>query len=102
MTETISRTQEKFNSLTNDLNETSIIVDNITNASLALANTQFIESRVHEDDIETKPPQITEGQVRWIVTLVISSVVPLGDNVIFIEPSALHYLFLHKQIKHIL
>lgn len=29
-------------------------MDNVTNTSLALANTQFIESRVQEDDIEIK------------------------------------------------
>lgn len=38
------------------LNETAILVDNITNASLALANTQFIESRVQEDNIEIEQP----------------------------------------------
>lgn len=36
--------------MTNRLNETAIFVDNLTNTSLALANTQFIESRVQEDD----------------------------------------------------
>lgn len=34
------------------MSETAIIIDNVTNTSLALANTQFIESRVQEDDIE--------------------------------------------------
>lgn len=41
-----------MDSLSNRLNETAIFVDNLTNTSLALANTQFIESRVQEDDVE--------------------------------------------------
>lgn len=41
-----------MDSLTTQLNETAIFIDNITNTSLALANTQFIESRVQEDNIE--------------------------------------------------
>ncbi|XP_066598640.1 WASH complex subunit 2-like [Prorops nasuta] len=47
-----NKTQEALNTLTSQLNETSVFIDNITNTSLALANTQFIESRVQEDDIE--------------------------------------------------
>lgn len=42
--------------MTSQLNETAILVDNITNTSLALANTQFIESRVQEDNIEIEQP----------------------------------------------
>lgn len=41
-----------MDSLTTQLNETAIFIDNVTNTSLALANTQFIESRVQEDNIE--------------------------------------------------
>lgn len=47
-----SKTQEILDSLTTQLNETAIFIDNVTNTSLALANTQFIESRVQEDNIE--------------------------------------------------
>ena len=35
------------------LNKTAITVQNITNESLALANTQFIENLLQEDSIET-------------------------------------------------
>lgn len=41
-----------MDSLTTQLNETAIFIDNVTNTSLALANTQFIESRVQKHDIE--------------------------------------------------
>lgn len=47
-----NKTQEALDSLTTQLNETAIFIDNVTNTSLALANTQFIESRVQEDNIE--------------------------------------------------
>ncbi|CAG5103897.1 Similar to Washc2: WASH complex subunit 2 (Mus musculus) [Cotesia congregata] len=40
-----------------DLNETTVLIDNVTNASLALANTQFIESRVYEDDPSSEKHQ---------------------------------------------
>ncbi|KOC64228.1 WASH complex subunit FAM21, partial [Habropoda laboriosa] len=46
------KTQEALDSLTTQLNETAIFVDNVTNTSLALANNQFIESRVQEDDVD--------------------------------------------------
>lgn len=49
-----NKTQTALDTLTTQLKETGILVDNITNTSLALANTQFIESRVQEDDIEIK------------------------------------------------
>ncbi|KAL0133374.1 hypothetical protein PUN28_000842 [Cardiocondyla obscurior] len=49
-----NKTQSALDTLTTQLKETEILVDNITNTSLALANTQFIESRVQEDDIEIK------------------------------------------------
>lgn len=49
-----NKTQAALDTLTTQLKETEILVDNVTNTSLALANTQFIESRVQEDDIETK------------------------------------------------
>lgn len=42
--------------MTSQLNQTAILVDNITNTSLALANTQFIESRVQEDNVEIEQP----------------------------------------------
>lgn len=48
------KTQAALDTLTTQLKETGILVDNVTNTSLALANTQFIESRVQEDDIEIK------------------------------------------------
>ncbi|XP_017889320.1 WASH complex subunit 2 isoform X2 [Ceratina calcarata] len=47
-----NKTQEVVDSLTTQLNEAAIFVDNLTNTSLALANTQFIESRVQKDDID--------------------------------------------------
>ncbi|OAD54397.1 WASH complex subunit FAM21, partial [Eufriesea mexicana] len=47
-----NKTQEALDSLTTQLNETAIFIDNVTNTSLALANTQFIESRVQKHDIE--------------------------------------------------
>lgn len=56
MTKKANETQEALNSMTAQLNETTILVDNITNTSLALANTQFIESRVQEDNIEIEQP----------------------------------------------
>lgn len=49
-----NKTQAALDTLTTQLKETGILVDNVTNTSLALANTQFIESRVQEDDIEIK------------------------------------------------
>ncbi|XP_032674082.1 WASH complex subunit 2 isoform X2 [Odontomachus brunneus] len=49
-----NKTQAALDTLTTQLKETGILVDNVTNTSLALANTQFIESRVQEDDIEMK------------------------------------------------
>ncbi|XP_011869765.1 PREDICTED: WASH complex subunit FAM21 isoform X2 [Vollenhovia emeryi] len=49
-----NKTQAALDTLTTQLKETEILVDNVTNTSLALANTQFIESRVQEDDIEIK------------------------------------------------
>ncbi|XP_014477098.1 PREDICTED: WASH complex subunit FAM21C [Dinoponera quadriceps] len=49
-----NKTQEALDTLTTQLKETGILVDNVTNTSLALANTQFIESRVQEDDIEMR------------------------------------------------
>lgn len=42
--------------MTSELNQTAILVDNITNTSLALANTQFIESRVQDDNAEIEQP----------------------------------------------
>ncbi|XP_076642805.1 PWP1 homolog no child left behind isoform X2 [Halictus rubicundus] len=52
LTSRVNKTDEALNSLTTQLNEAAILIDNVTNMSLALANTQFIESRVQEDDIE--------------------------------------------------
>ncbi|KAG7212754.1 hypothetical protein KM043_013015 [Ampulex compressa] len=49
-----NKTQNALHSLATQLNETAILIDNVTNTSLALANTQFIESRVQEDDIEVQ------------------------------------------------
>ncbi|XP_036148556.1 WASH complex subunit 2 isoform X2 [Monomorium pharaonis] len=49
-----NKTQAAMDTLTTQLKETGILVDNVTNTSLALANTQFIESRVQEDDLEIK------------------------------------------------
>ncbi|CAK9816256.1 WASH complex subunit 2 [Anthophora quadrimaculata] len=53
------KTQEALDSLTTQLNETAIFIDNVTNTSLALANTQFIESRVQEDDIDIEKKEDT-------------------------------------------
>lgn len=54
---TANKTQEALNTLTSELDETIIFIDNITNTSSALANTQFIESRVCEDEVDAAPPQ---------------------------------------------
>lgn len=61
-----NKTEEALDSLTAQLNETAILIDNVTNTSLALANTQFIESRVQEDDVEIEKKveasmQVAEG-----------------------------------------
>lgn len=55
-----NKTQAALDTLTTQLKETGILVDNVTNTSLALANTQFIESRVQEDDIEVKENSETQ------------------------------------------
>ncbi|XP_012288350.1 WASH complex subunit 2 [Orussus abietinus] len=57
-----NKTQETLNSLTTQLDETALFIDNVTNTSLALANTQFIESRVSEDDVEMEKPKAGEHQ----------------------------------------
>lgn len=57
-----NKTQEALDSLTTQLNETAIFIDNVTNTSLALANTQFIESRVQEDNIEIAEQVETSNQ----------------------------------------
>ncbi|CAD6237265.1 GSCOCG00002222001-RA-CDS [Cotesia congregata] len=57
LTSRVKSTQENLDSLTSDLNETTVLIDNVTNASLALANTQFIESRVYEDDPSSEKHQ---------------------------------------------
>lgn len=59
-----NKTQATLDTLTTQLKETGILVDNVTNTSLALANTQFIESRVQEDDIETKENSEEKQEVR--------------------------------------
>ncbi|KAJ8688344.1 hypothetical protein QAD02_024139 [Eretmocerus hayati] len=51
-----NETRDSIDSMTAELDKTAILVDNITNTSLALANTQFIESRVQEDDVEIDQP----------------------------------------------
>lgn len=56
-----NKTQATLDTLATQLKETAILVDNVTNTSLALANTQFIESRVQEDDVELKENS-EEGQ----------------------------------------
>ncbi|XP_008559986.1 WASH complex subunit 2 isoform X1 [Microplitis demolitor] len=50
LTSRVKCTEKNLDLLCGDLNETTVLIDNVTNASLALANTQFIESRVHDDD----------------------------------------------------
>ncbi|OXU28146.1 hypothetical protein TSAR_006961 [Trichomalopsis sarcophagae] len=57
LTKKANTTQEAIDSMTSQLNQTAILVDNITNTSLALANTQFIESRVQEDNTEIEQPE---------------------------------------------
>ncbi|XP_034946716.1 WASH complex subunit 2 [Chelonus insularis] len=52
LTAKVKDTQKNLDLLSSQLNETTVLIDNVTNASLALANTQFIESRVYEDDQE--------------------------------------------------
>ncbi|XP_011496087.1 PREDICTED: WASH complex subunit FAM21-like [Ceratosolen solmsi marchali] len=56
LTKKANETQDVINSMASQINETTILVDNIMNTSLALANTQFIESRVQEDNIEIEQP----------------------------------------------
>ncbi|XP_014218671.1 WASH complex subunit 2 [Copidosoma floridanum] len=51
-----NETYGTINSLTDQLNQTSLLVDNITNTSMALSNSQFIESRVQEDNTEIEQP----------------------------------------------
>ncbi|XP_012136057.1 uncharacterized protein LOC100881233 isoform X2 [Megachile rotundata] len=57
-----NKVEESLDSLTTQLHETTIFIDNITNTSLALANTQFIESRVQEDDVEIEKKVETSAQ----------------------------------------
>ncbi|XP_076548056.1 PWP1 homolog no child left behind isoform X2 [Osmia lignaria lignaria] len=57
-----NKVEETLDSLTTQLHETTIFIDNVTNRSLALANTQFIESRVQEDDIEIEKKVETSVQ----------------------------------------
>ncbi|XP_049941867.1 WASH complex subunit 2 [Schistocerca serialis cubense] len=47
-------TQKMLDELVEDLNTTSSAVNNVTNSFLSLANTQFVENRVDDDDEETK------------------------------------------------
>ncbi|XP_011306253.1 WASH complex subunit FAM21 [Fopius arisanus] len=54
ITTKVSATESSLDSLVEDLKESSIMIDNVTNVSLALANTQFIESRVYEEEIPDK------------------------------------------------
>lgn len=56
MIQKANETQNAIETMTTQLNQTAIIVDNITNTSLALANSQFIESRVQEDNVEIEQP----------------------------------------------
>lgn len=67
-----NKTQAVLDTLTTQLKETGILVDNVTNTSLALANTQFIESRVQEDDIEMQenPEEKQEVSTCFVCTLV--------------------------------
>lgn len=67
-----NKTQTALDTLTTQLKETGILVDNVTNTSLALANTQFIESRVQEDDIELKenPEEKQEVSTCSVYTLI--------------------------------
>lgn len=61
-----NKTQAALDTLTTQLKETEILVDNVTNTSLALANTQFIESRVQEDDIEIKESSEDKQEVSTV------------------------------------
>ncbi|XP_015116177.1 WASH complex subunit 2 [Diachasma alloeum] len=54
LTTKVQETQSSLDSLVEDLKESSLMIDNVTNVSLALANTQFIESRVYEDETPEK------------------------------------------------
>ncbi|XP_043499650.1 WASH complex subunit 2 [Polistes fuscatus] len=69
-----NKTQQAIDSLTTQLGETAIIIDNLTNTSLALANTQFIESRVQEDDIEIEKEVEQELPKTDFLTNIIESV----------------------------
>ncbi|KAK0167005.1 hypothetical protein PV327_004460 [Microctonus hyperodae] len=57
LTASVKNTQTTLDLLNSQLNETTVLIDNVTNASLALANTQFIESRVYEDDTDNEVQQ---------------------------------------------
>lgn len=59
-----NKTQDALDSLQTQLNETAIFIDNVTNTALALSNTQFIESRVEEDDIEIEKKVEAPVEVR--------------------------------------
>ena len=64
MTKKADETSNAIESMVSQLNQTAIIVDNITNTSLALANTQFIENRVQDDNVETEQPAEKIVEVR--------------------------------------
>lgn len=82
ITKRANETQEALNSMTAQLNETAILVDNITNTSLALANTQFIESRVQEDDIEIEQP--AESITKVCLDIVLCNVMTKKLNINFV------------------
>lgn len=63
-----NKAQAALDTLTTHLKETEILVDNVTNTSLALANTQFIESRVQEDDVEIKKSSEEKQEVGIFVS----------------------------------
>lgn len=56
------------------------MVDNVTNTSLALANTQFIESRVQDDDIEKNPEEDDDKQEVGINMFYYIIIYPLFDQ----------------------
>ncbi|XP_045528937.1 WASH complex subunit 2 isoform X1 [Pieris brassicae] len=51
-----TETNTKLNELINKLDTASIDLQNVNNKFMALSNTQFIERRVYDDDVDIAPP----------------------------------------------
>lgn len=58
-------TLHSLNSLENDINQTCISVANSSNKFKALSDTQFIESKIQEETIESNGPHTAPNQVSF-------------------------------------